>query len=287
MAEARTLRDDHDLKGALDAFRKAHSIMKVPSTGFEVASTLMQLGHYVEAQEAAQEVVDLPVVPKEPEPFVAAREAAAKLAAEAGAKIAYIKLDIKGVPEGKSVDVTIDGLSIAPEAVGSSIKRNPGTHQIIIKGPSTRTFDVELAEGSVKDINVDFTPVKKEEPKPIEPAPKEEPTPSRLMRPLPLIGFGVAGAGIIAGTVTGLMAMSKGSTVKDSCIDTRCPPSVKDDLDSGKTLGTISTISFAAAGVGAVVGVIGYLQDPKPQTKETAGVTPWLGLGQAGLSGRF
>jgi hypothetical protein len=292
MAEGRTLRDEaKDLKGALDSFRKAHSIMKVPTTGLEVANTLVLMHLYVEAQEAAQEVADIPVAPHEPEPFKTARTEALKLVTETGAKIGYIKIEVKGAPDPKAIDVAIDGLSVGPDALKGPIKQNPGKHTVVIKGPSTRTFEVELTEGGAKDIAVDFKPPAEKKPAVVAPPKQEEPEqppPSRLMRPLPLVGFGLAGVGVLAGSITGLLALSKGSSAKDQCVDNRCPPAAQSDIDSGKTMGTISTISFALAGAGAIVGIVGYMQDPAaPEKKEKAGVSPWLGLGQAGIAGRF
>ena len=55
-------------------------------------------------------------------------------------------------------------------------------------------------------------------------------------------------------SIFGLMAVSKKDDVQAVCDGTRCPGSVKDDVDSGKTFGTVSTIGFIVGGVGLIAG---------------------------------
>jgi hypothetical protein len=131
------------------------------------------------------------------------------------------------------------------------------------------------------------------------PAKKIAPTPSVVAPPAPVatasrtsplvwIGFGFGAAGLVAGSVTGAIAFSKTSTVKDECPTKTCDPSHQSDIDAAKRFGTISTISFAVAGAGAIVGVIGLLSsgssEPRPSS---AGVSWWIGPGTAGVAGAF
>ncbi|MCS6898232.1 MAG: hypothetical protein RMJ98_00150 [Myxococcales bacterium] len=294
MAEGRKARDeDKDLKTALDAFRKAHSIMKVPTTGLEVARTLEAMGHYMEAVEAAQAVIDIPPPPKgkEPEPFVRAREEAQKLLQETKKKIGYIKIVLKGA-KPDAVEVTINDLTVSPAALEGPIPQNPGKYTVVAKGPKTSSAEVNLAPGATEEVTLDVTkPEKKkpvEEPPPPPPPPPPE-TKSSFLRPMPLIGFGLAGAGLIAGSITGAMTLSRASTIKEGCEGDRCPRSKSRDIDSAKTLGLVSTVSFAVAGVGAAVGIVGLLmKSEKPQAEAAKiRVVPWGGLGSAGVIVQF
>jgi hypothetical protein len=109
------------------------------------------------------------------------------------------------------------------------------------------------------------------------------------MSPLVYIGGGVAALGIGVGAVTGLMAMSKASSVKDACNGTTCPRSIDGDLSSGRTMGNISTIAFAVGGAGLATMVVGLViggHKESPPTS-TARVSPWIGLGSAGVIGSF
>jgi hypothetical protein len=63
-----------------------------------------------------------------------------------------------------------------------------------------------------------------------------------------LLGTGVAALGV--GLVTGALALSKKSTVKEHCdANKQCDSDGLAAADSGKTFSTISTVAFVGAGV--------------------------------------
>ena len=116
--------------------------------------------------------------------------------------------------------------------------------------------------------------------------------------PLLWVGLGVAVVGAAAGTVTGLVSMGKTSDVESGCgANNKCPPSTHDALDGARMFATISTVSFIVAGAGAGVAVVALAMGRRPsnaEQKATASspsfaprVTPWVGVGSAGLSGSF
>jgi len=91
-------------------------------------------------------------------------------------------------------------------------------------------------------------------------------------------GFGVGIVGLGLGAVTGAMTLSKANKVDPQCANDICAPAAKSDLDSAKTLGTISTIGFAVGAAGVVAGVVGLLL---PRERRVA----WLG--PTGIAGTF
>src|SRR5262245_8809175 len=74
---------------------------------------------------------------------------------------------------------------------------------------------------------------------------------SDVKRPLAYVALALGGAGLVAGGVTGAMAMSKRSALDDnpSCADGKCLHDVEDDVSSLRTFRTISTVGFIAGGV--------------------------------------
>jgi hypothetical protein len=74
-----------------------------------------------------------------------------------------------------------------------------------------------------------------------------------------IAGFSVAGAGLLVGAVTGGLSLSDAATLRDACPDGACPPELSDTLSRRDTLAHVSTASFALAGVGAVLGVVGVV----------------------------
>jgi hypothetical protein len=107
------------------------------------------------------------------------------------------------------------------------------------------------------------------------------------MSPLVPIGFGVAGLGIIAGGITGFLALKKADDVKAACPNSVCSQANKPVLDETKTFATISTISFAVAGAGVILGIIGLSKGRAAAEPTGAFVRPTFGLGTLGLEGAF
>ena len=102
----------------------------------------------------------------------------------------------------------------------------------------------------------------------------------------------LAGAGAIVGSITGALAMSKYGAVAPQCRDNQCPPETHGDIDAGRTMGTVSTISFIVAGVGAAAGVVGLFfpleagDEPATDTEASAAEIG-LGPGFVTFRGRF
>lgn len=311
MAEGRAARDHGDLKGAVKAFAAADALMHVPTTGLELARALAAVGQLVEARDTTLRITRNPEKPNEPAPFKAARDAAASLNDELAARIPSLTINVKNVPDGATASVTIDGTALPSELIGQPRKLDPGHHVIAAKaGTAEGNQEVDVAEKDSKEVTIELTA----QAAPSDTKPDDQtgetppPADESSSHGSPLLiwgGFGLAGAGVIAGSITGVLAMSKANNVKNSgqCQNngTLCNPSEDGDISSGKTMATISTVSFIVAGVGAVVGVVGLFvgggsspaanPDTKPSEAPASDaklrVTPWIGLGSAGVSGSF
>src|SRR5262245_59359639 len=103
MEQGDTKRDKGDLQGALKAFEAADAIMRVPTTGLEVARVQVELGKLVEARETLGRLLRIPIRPNEPAPFLGARRAAEQLANELSARIPTMTVAVTNVEPGQSV----------------------------------------------------------------------------------------------------------------------------------------------------------------------------------------
>jgi hypothetical protein len=282
MDEGKSLTRKGDLAGALDAYKKAHAIMHVPTTGYAVAKTQLALGHLVEARDVALQVVRMPhETAREPAAFEQARKRSRELEASLKPRIPSLEIVVKGGPAAK---VTIDDVDVAQLLLGEPIAVNPGDHVVVAKnadGVEDRAA-ATLAERESKQVVLTLP-----EPKPVtvaapapEPKAPEAPADSAAAEPgraprttaasvLVFGGFGLAAAGAVAGSVAGVLALSKAGDVEPQCERDVCDPAAKTDLDRARTMATISTIGYAVAGAGAIAGVIGLIL-PRSRVDERA-----------------
>jgi hypothetical protein len=298
MATGRQDRTKGDLEGALKAFTAADAIMRVPTTGLEVARSQVALGLLVEARDTALQVARLPVMPREPAPFRAARESAAALGEELLTRIPSLTITVKNAPEGTTPTVTVDGAELPAGTLGAPRTLDPGHHVVAAKaGAEEAKQEVDLAEQETKSVALEL-PAQDAvaTTAPAGDATHEEPQSGRSTASKVLLvgGFGAAGVGLIVGSITGALSLSKTSSVKSSgmCAGSVCNPSEDGDLSSARTMATVSNVSFIIAGVGAVAGVVGLLtghSTAAPSEEHAAGirVVPTFGPGSIGLRGTF
>jgi hypothetical protein len=296
-------RDANDHKGALAQFQGADAIMHVPTTGLEVAREQAALGMLVEARDTVQRVLRTPPVEKEPEAFRAARDAANVLDESLAKQIPALRIRVNDAASEGPSQVSVDGVQVPVPALIAPFKVNPGHHVVTATTAAGTTLrqEVDVAAGQTAEVNL--SPVPPSAPSPpaeAAPAPPEAAAASTEgnTSPAPIVswlrwgGFGLAVAGIGLGSATGAMSLSATSSASKSCVNNQCPPSTWSDIDSAHTTATISTVSFVAAGIGAALGVtsfvIGRSAPPAAGAAVTRErVTPWIGIGGAGVNGTF
>src|SRR5262249_24059762 len=100
-----------------------------------------------------------------------------------------------------------------------------------------------------------------------------------------LIAYGVGGAGLVFGAVTGLIAMGKHNDLSNNCKNGTCGTDQQSNVDGYHTMGTLPTVGFIIAGVGSAAGTVLLRTAPKEST--TAFVSPYVGPGTVGATGRF
>jgi hypothetical protein len=303
MQQGRELRVKGDLPEALKRFKAADDIMHVPTTGLEVARVQIALGQLVEARDTIAAIRQFPAKSSDPAPFTEARAKAEELDASLNGRVPSLTVAAKGATDLDQATLDIDGVSVPGKAVGLPRSVDPGHHVVTVKTPTAEgKGEVDIREGEQKQLEVALVataapPAEKTEtpPAPTEPEVPEAPARSHAPGTVTWIGIGVAGAGVIAGAVTGYMSMSKKSSLDSSCANQICGPDSYSDLDTARTMATVADVAFAAAGVGAAVAivslVIGHEEASAPASQPPAAtslrVIPWLGLGGGGVRGTF
>jgi hypothetical protein len=289
---ARTLMDRGDaafdkqqFAEALEAYQSADAIMHVPTTGIAVAKAHAELGHLVEARDAALAVKRLAVAERESSRFAEARAMANELAEALAKRIPSLTIKVEGA-KPESVKLHIDGAPVS----SFFVKLNPGRHEITADAPgfATAKSNVQLGDGASVSVTLTLVPGAKDESgAPSTPTIANRPAGEKRTSPLVYIGFGVGAAGIAVGSVTGLMSLSRASSAKERCDGNQCPPDAADDIDASKSLGTVSNVSFAVGVVGLGVGVYGLFSSKRERTPARTRVTPIVAHRFVGLEGVF
>jgi hypothetical protein len=301
MAEGRADRERGDLHAAVKSFAAADAIMHVPTTGLELARAQEMIGLLVEARETALRVVRSPAGADDPVPFVRAREAASALSQKLESRIPSITVTVAGAPKAAPVSVLLDDSPLPRELLGQPRKLDPGHHVIVASaGKEEQKIEIDVAEGDAEPVA--FELAGQGTVSPAQDSTDAPPPPERSAASGAMLygGFGLAAAASVAGTITGLLSLSKVNSIRGSgsCNGDVCSSAVQDDITWAKSMATVSTISFVAAGVGAVAGVIGVLtgapsvprRDRHPKSDDQARIEPieaWVGIASLGLRGGF
>lgn len=314
-ATARALLDEGDVllrkgnvQAAHDKYKAADAIMGVPTTGVALAEAQEKLGMLVEAADTLARVQRFPAKAGEPKAFTAARSDAEKKLALLSARIPSVTVALaQGTTATDAMVVSIDGVALPMPGRFLPRKVNPGVHEIAIddgarRGSASaklaeresRTVEVALppggasSEGSLSSSSASAGTSAGADASPKETPKAPPPETSRRVHPGVWIGIGLAGAGLVAGGVTGGLAVAKKGTVEDLCPSGACGTTEgADALDSATALAHASTASFVLAGAGAATAVLTWALTKDTTAQGAQAWAPLVGPGFLGLRGSF
>lgn len=269
---------------ALRLFDAANAIMGVPTTALAVARAQQAMGLLVQARDTALAINRYPQSSAEPAPFVQARAAAAKLAAELATRIPAIRVLVAGLPRGATADLQMDGVPLPRATAELPRKVNPGRH--VIRGAADSCApaltSVVVAEGQATTAKLQFG-CSVAQPVPVL-------APRRRISAVTMVGLGTGLAAATAGTVTGILSLVRASDAKAACTGSLCPPSAEPDISASRGLATASNVCFAVAGTVVAASVIYWLLRDRPRrasTRDDSSVSTSLAPRPTGLWGQF
>lgn len=288
-AQARLLMDKGDasvaagdLKTALDNYAGADALMRVPSTGIALGRVQLQLGMLVEAQDVLLRVTRYPEKPDEPDVFSSARPEAAKLLEGLSERIPEVAFTFAGLPEGTTPRVVVDGNAVPTAVVALPRALNPGDHVVLATAEGFLPVELKfsLKERQNRKVDIAFTADAAAHTSTgvaSEPADVPPDAPLSGVSTLAIVGFATAGVGIVVGAIAGGLTLSNSGDLADRCRGNACSESERSDLDSAYVTAHISTVSFAVAGAGAVVGIVGLLGGAAEAPAEALQILPGPG----------
>jgi hypothetical protein len=276
MDEGDTYTEQKKLGEALRVYVAAHAIMRVPTTGIEVARALAALGRLVEAREAAFAITRMPVEPNEPKPFAAARHEAAELDADLDQRIPTLRIALSGGADPAVVHASIDDNELPGQAITLPQRVDPGKRLVRVRAAGFAPVDreVDVPESSTTVVHVDLD--------------SASPLPFGLP-PLAVVGLSAAAAGLTIGSITGIISLDKASDARTLCgpDPKNCDPSAAGSISSSKTYGWIATGSFALAVAGGALATYTLLSKPTTTKASAPRVDLVLTAGGAGMRGTF
>ena len=293
--------DKGDFERAVDRYRRAYALLPAPTLSLREARALEKLGRLVEAVEAYVRTVRTELAKNAPKAFRDAVKSADEELVKLRPRVPKLEIVLEGA-ESNATEVKLDGKPLQPALIGVAQPVDPGEHRIeaVTQGKSG-SLTLKIAEGETKSVRLKL----RDDPNAVAPAPATElPAPSTGSAPgdraptdesgggfphttLGWVGIGVGAAGLGVGVVTGLMATSKHASAEEGCPGGKCPEgsAAADDLESFRTLRTVSTVGYAVGVIGVAAGFTLLLT--APSEPNTAHVSPWVGPGSAGVAGRF
>ncbi len=233
------------------------------------------------------------------------RDFATKSRIELEKGLARVVVDVKDT-KAELTEVLVEERKVPEAERGLQFVAEPGQRKFTFKAkgkkPAQLLVAIKAHDKSVQHVGVpafedDTGPspsAAKEspsEPSPSAPAKDVEPESDGSQQRFVAYGlFGLAAVGIGVGAVTGLQALNSPCS-KDPPSDPEQQRQHNADCkaahDADNTSATVSTISFAVAGTALAAGLFVFFTAPKGSTASSARVRPVIGLGYAGVDGRF
>jgi hypothetical protein len=195
-------------------------------------------------------------------------------------QVPYVTLILRDAPAGTTVKW--DDMVFNLPALGVPLPVNPGEHVVItqVPGGANSTTRVTIAKAERKQVELKVpisqasarpsptpvvAPAATPSAGPSPPVAEADPGTSDESRKILIYGIGGLGAaGLLVGTITGVMVLGKKGTVDDNCVDTRCTAEGKEAADSAQSLGLVSTIGFGVGVIGVATAAVLLLTDSKP-----------------------
>jgi hypothetical protein len=265
------------------AFSRAYELKPSFKILFNMGQVENELGHFAAALNAYTRYLA-----EGGEQIDAARRAQVRT------EIAWLNALVGSVVVGTDTSgaiVFVDGRRVGETPLNGPLFVDLGEHEIRISRGTDEMYReiVTVAGGQRVTVSADnaHAVAAIDGTQPSGPPPRNEPK-----RIWTWVAVGVGGVSAIAAAVTGGLAISGATDVKDKCDGKDCPLSVKDKARTVEALGNATNALVVVATVGIAAGVALWFLEPKWNRDErTAQVTPiavpTANGGAIAVAGRF
>ncbi|HEU4534788.1 MAG TPA: PEGA domain-containing protein [Polyangiaceae bacterium] len=248
-----------DLGTALERFRASNELVPAPQAQYKIAYCLDKLGRTPEALEAYKAFL------ADPQPLPEKLADQKKLAADRVAELSEGAVKVSSSPPGAAISV--DG---TPQAnpTPTTLKLKPGKHSVAVSagGYEPMTREIEVAPGAAPvEVAVALKP-RAPPPAATSNVTAPEPEPPRSKLPA-YITLGLAGTGLVVGSIFGAQALSNKSSFDDEPTTDRADRAERNALIADMAFGVALTL-----GVTGAVLLFSSPDKPAPAPKAAAGL---------------
>jgi len=291
-----------DCASAVELLTRSEALHHAPTTLDVLGECHVTLGKLVEGAEELTRVVRENIDPQAPASFRTAQDRARARLEETRPRIPKMHLIVRGASPSAALALRMDGETIPAASLGLDRPVDPGHHRVEVSAPGYRpaTGDVTLREGETQTLTLQVVRLPEADLPNAEGATgglaggytlSVRAPPSRTPA---YVSFGIAAAGVAAGSVFGAVTLSKTSSLDKLCpTRTTCPPTAQSDIDLSKTTAWTSTISFGVGAVALLAGLYFALRGHRAEVTArrapapVPAARPWVALGSSGLEGSF
>ncbi len=258
---------------ALKAFQESQALERGRGKAFLIAVCEEKVGRVLSATRHF-EALQLELDPQdERRAIVQERVAALK------PRIPHLRIDLQRAEAGATV--TLDGATLAADALAGDIPVDPGHHEITsttAAGVRTR-YSVTVSEGATETVRSAPLPAT---------TPSFDPQSSSFRRLGGWVGLGGGAVALGVGAATGFMALRKHDAAESACPSHQgCSAETARDARDGRTLSIVSTTALIVGAAAATAGVYVVFLSGGSSSRTTVGVRALPGGGALGFEGAF
>lgn len=271
--EARVLVENGNYADACPKLAESQRLEPAVGTQFNLADCYEHLGRTATAHALFLEVASIARAAGKFERERGARERATALEP----KLARVRVVVLGTPPG--LEIKIDDKPLERAKWSTAFPIDPGPHHLSAAAPGRRPFDgsFEATASSAIETNVpELVEIAPPKTAAVAFAPAPAPEPARGGRTLAYVAAGVGLAALAAGSVAGVLSLSKRDDAERECPKDiyafRCPTETGAAAwNEATTAGDIATVGFVVAGVAlAGAAVLWLTSRPAPRARASA-----------------
>lgn len=259
---------------AIELLERASSIYRAPTISLYLARAYAQKGALVRARNVYREIAAEDLGKQPPKEFTSAQSTAVEEEKALAPQIPTLELALQpGFVD--PIEVTIDGSVVA----AGKVEVDPGEHRVVAVGADGRRDIKVVTVARGQALRVELRAPRVDTP----PAQEESGLSPVAIGGITLLAVG--GAGLIAGAVTGGLAVDRADEFNELCPADPCSVASRPVYEEADRLATGSTIAFVVGGGLAAVGAALLIGDLATSDSESPKVA--VGFGSLTIGGSF